>query len=158
MQHPLDSIRTHLARTYGGKKAFVAAIFHAFRFYSGALNDYAQIDWRRVSRVIFVCKGNICRSPFAEHRFHALGAKVQSAGLEADPGKPANEQAAKVAARHGVDLTPHRSSHVSQLELTENDLLVAFEPAHADALRKLSTPQSQFQVTLLGLWSPAARM
>ena len=158
MQYSFEKAGNYIAYSFGGKRAFVAAIIHLIRLYAGALRRYAQIDWRRVSRITFVCKGNICRSVFAEYRFRPSGVNTRSAGLDADPGKPANERACNVAIRRGVDLTPHRSTHVSQLDLNESDLVVAFEPAQADALRKLLAHQSRCQITLLGLWAPAAPM
>lgn len=158
MRHPLKIIGNHLSRSFGGKKAFIATGFHGVRYYCGAFHDYIHVDWRRVSRMIFVCKGNICRSPFAEYRLRALGASAISAGLDAECGKPANECAANVAKGLGVDLAPHLSTNVSELELFDGDLIVAFEPKHADILRKLFAHQPAVQVTLLGLWSPTPWM
>ncbi|HJW26633.1 MAG TPA: hypothetical protein VJ576_17180 [Rhodocyclaceae bacterium] len=149
-----DPFSTYLARTYGGKKALGLAVWHSSRACLGALDRYKAVDWERVSRVIFVCKGNICRSAFAGRRFRAYGVGVASAGLEADPGRPADPRAAKVARRFGADLGDHRSAHVADLELAPGDLFVAFEPDHGDRLRQLALLQPGVQVTLLGLWSP----
>lgn len=143
-----------LSRTYGGKRAFVRMIWYLLRYRVGNLDDYKRIDWRQVSRVIFVCKGNICRSPFAEQCLRAAGIATLSAGLDAQPGRPVDTGAARVAARRGISLAHHRSLHVSSLELAAGDLLVAFEPDHAKRLRQFSAGRPGIQVTLIGLWSP----
>lgn len=151
-------IDNYLSRTYGGKKALGLAVWHFSRSCLGTLDPYKRIDWQRVSRVIFVCKGNICRSAFAGRRFRTFGIKVASAGLEAAAGKPADPQAVKVARRFGTDLCGHRSTPVAELQLADGDLFVAFEPEHGDRLRQFSAHQPGVQVTLLGLWSPLPGM
>jgi protein-tyrosine-phosphatase len=62
--------------------------------------------------VLFMCTGNICRSPMAAGLFaahavgHALPCTVRSAGLLAE-GEPAASGAVEVLAARGVDLTRH---------------------------------------------------
>ena len=80
--------------------------------------------------------------------------EVTSAGLDADSGKPADPMAIRTARSFGADLAHHHSTHVSQLELGDSDLLVAFEPEQAERLRQLPACGSGVQVTLLGLWCP----
>jgi len=65
-------------------------------------------------KVLFVCLGNICRSPLAEGIFadkvKKLGLKVEadSAGFETfHRGDPADRRSVAVAAEHGIDLTRH---------------------------------------------------
>lgn len=155
MQYHPNPITDYLLQRYGGKKAFAAFVWHSLGGYAGAFRHYKRIHWYRVSRVIFVCKGNVCRSAFAGSRFSFNGISVTSAGLEAETGKPADVRAAKVARRFGSDLGQHRSTHISELALTDGDLLVAFEPDHAEQLRQLAHPRSGVQTTLVGLWSVA---
>jgi protein-tyrosine phosphatase len=149
-----EALRNHLARDYGGKRAFVTAMWYAARASVGAFRSYRQIRWHEVSRVVFVCKGNICRSPYAEHRFREWGANVVSAGLFADPGKPAALAAQQAALRRGVNLAAHRSRVISELDIADGDLLVAFEPKHAKALKVVACNRTGVQVTLLAIWSP----
>jgi protein-tyrosine phosphatase len=73
--------------------------------------------------VLFVCTGNICRSPLAEgilrDKFRKLGIRgeVGSAGFEPfHAGDRADSRARKVAAAHGIDL----SGHVARLFTTED--------------------------------------
>jgi len=151
-------MQNYLARTYGGKQALAVSIWHTARYYGGGLKRYEQVDFRRVSRIVFVCKGNICRSAYAEYRLRSIGGHAISAGLDADTGKPANDRAMQVAGRFGIDMLEHHSTHISQAELSDRDLLVAFEPSHADALNRLFISKPSIQVTLLGLWAPAPRL
>lgn len=153
MQQVLAAISAYLERTYGGKKGGTLAAWHAFRSGLGALGPFRQIEWAQVSRVVFVCKGNICRSAFAGGRFRYSGVDVVSAGLEADVHKPADPTAIAVASRFGIDLSSHGSIHLQQINLLPGDLLVAFEPDHAERLRQLARIQPGVQVTLLGLWA-----
>jgi protein-tyrosine phosphatase len=75
--------------------------------------------------VLFVCLGNICRSPMAEVALRAQAVKqglaltIDSAGISSQHvGDPADARAIAEAGRHGVDLTRHRARQV-----TEEDFL-----------------------------------
>ena len=89
-------------------------------------------------RVLFVCSGNICRSPFAEAvaRQIAPGTdhEFASAGTIAIEGGPATSTGIAVAAEMGVDLLPHRAAHLSKRMITESDIVYAMEAEHADAV------------------------
>jgi protein-tyrosine phosphatase len=100
-------------------------------------------------RFVFVCAGNICRSPFAEHLARHLGADAVSMGLSADPGKRANEAAARNAATYGVDLSAHRARRVAEAELDPGDLLLGFELWHVQALESLASVRG-CQLRLVG--------
>ena len=65
-------------------------------------------------KILFVCLGNICRSPLAEGimaakvKKHNLDVEVASAGFESfHRGDPADRRSVAVAAEHGIDLTGH---------------------------------------------------
>ncbi|MEM1139072.1 MAG: low molecular weight protein-tyrosine-phosphatase [Pseudomonadota bacterium] len=73
-------------------------------------------------RILFVCMGNICRSPMAEAVFKALAKthgidryfEVASAGTVGwHEGRPANQQTEETLSRHGFDLEGFRSRPVS---------------------------------------------
>lgn len=78
--------------------------------------------------ILFVCIGNICRSPYAEALLREAlgdGVVVESAGIFASPGLPADDGMIEVAAANGLDLTSHRARHVRDLDLESYDLIVA---------------------------------
>jgi protein-tyrosine phosphatase len=83
---------------------------------------------------LFVCKGNICRSPFAEHlalkvrdERRLAGVAFGSAGLHVEKPIPSPENAIQAAKRFGLHLENHRSQSIS-LELVESyDMIIAME-------------------------------
>lgn len=84
-----------------------------------------------IQDVVFVCFGNICRSPYAEVRLRAEleeaggadGIRVRSIGF-LPPGRPSPEVALDAARRRGLDLSEHRSRSISASELREADLVI----------------------------------
>lgn len=84
--------------------------------------------------VLFVCKGNICRSPFAEHLASKLqgegissGMKFGSAGLHVPKPISSPDDAIRAAKRYDVHLENHRSQSIS-LDLVESyDMIIAME-------------------------------
>lgn len=84
--------------------------------------------------MLFVCKGNICRSPFAEHLASKLQGegnrseiKFASAGLHVPKPTSSPEDAILAAKRYGVHLGSHRSQSIS-LKLVESyDMIIAME-------------------------------
>lgn len=110
-----------------------------------------------ISRVIFICLGNICRSPLAEgyarQRLSSLGLPVSVAsagtishhrGAGADPGSIA------AASRHGIDLAGHCARGVSDRDFAEFDLVVALDSRNlADLARRCPASHQHKLVRLL---------
>jgi protein-tyrosine phosphatase len=120
--------------------------------------DYLKaVEFSRVRRLVFICKGNICRSPYAEVRARMLGAQTVSGGLEAAGDKPANDTAIHVSRGRGVDLTKHVSQNVSSMKFDTSDLIVVMEPSHLRGAAELAT-RSGAQHTLAGLWCSSPRV
>jgi protein-tyrosine phosphatase len=140
-----------LADGYGGKRAFVKYLASRAEATLGRHAALRGVDLADVNRLVFVCKGNICRSPFAEERARAWGIRAGSAGLDADPGRPAAPRAVEAARRRGIDLAAHRSRTLDEVDLRPTDLVVAFEPDHALRLRAMLPADRR--LTLLGLYA-----
>jgi protein-tyrosine-phosphatase len=94
-----------------------------------------------ISNILFVCIGNICRSPFAQGLFTNLvrqgghkGFHAESAGLLALPGNSATFLAQKVADEYGVDLAGHRAKGLSQVLVDWSELILVMEKSHKDEL------------------------
>jgi protein-tyrosine phosphatase len=90
----------------------------------------------RVTRVLMVCMGNICRSPTAEavlrHKLHAAGlhdtVKVDSAGTHAwHAGAPPDTRSVAHAARRGYDLSALRARAVEDEDFERFDLILAMD-------------------------------
>jgi len=107
--------------------------------------------------VLFVCKGNICRSPFAEHLASKLqleGGKAEirfgSAGLHVPKPTPSPEYAIRVASQFGVDLEKHRSQSISLDLMESNEMIFAMEVWQYEHLQALF-PQYRKKLFLLPL-------
>ncbi len=96
---------------------------------------------RETKNILFVCFGNICRSPFAEGLFTKLAAQTgqkdllaDSAGLFALPGNSATSLAQRVAIEHDVDLSGHEAKLVSKALVKWSDLILVMEKSHIKTL------------------------
>jgi protein-tyrosine-phosphatase len=86
-------------------------------------------------QVVFVCTGNVCRSPMAEFLFrHRIGEdsgwKSQSAGVFAGSGMPASHASIEVLADWNIDLTPHRSQPLTRELAATSDWIVVMTDQH----------------------------
>lgn len=91
-------------------------------------------------RVVFLCHGNICRSPYAEAAFRAAlpaelreEIRVCSAGFHKS-GRPSPEEARLEAASRGLDLSEHRSRLLDRETVEVADLLVVMDARQARRL------------------------
>jgi protein-tyrosine-phosphatase len=96
---------------------------------------------KQISNILFVCIGNICRSPFAHKLFTKLmrqeghnGFYADSAGLLALPGNSATFLAQKVAVEYGVALAGHKAKRLSQKLVDWSELILVMEKFHKDEL------------------------
>ncbi|MDX6769470.1 MAG: low molecular weight protein arginine phosphatase [Elusimicrobiota bacterium] len=91
-------------------------------------------------RLLFVCTGNTCRSPMAEHLFLRLAREAglpwtaSSAGTAAAAGMPLSRGAAAVFAARGIGPVAHRARRVDAALLREADAVYTLERAHRDEL------------------------
>lgn len=144
--------------THGGKRALLRSVLYGTAAALGGARRYRDIEWSKVQRLVFLCKGNICRSPFAAAVARQRGLPAISAGVNAAKGSPAAPGAVVEADKFGVDLSLHRATSILDLDLTADDLLIGFEPFHIDQLRSSGRSASGYQVTLLGVWLRPANL
>jgi predicted ATP-grasp superfamily ATP-dependent carboligase/protein-tyrosine-phosphatase len=115
------------------------------------LQTAARTELRRADRVLFVCKGNIGRSPFAAAIARELlgdGQEIASAGfLEAGRRSPADAVAA--AAAWDVDLTTHRSRAVSAELVQQSDAIFVFDQLNYSRMAA-RFPEARDRLHLLG--------
>lgn len=141
---------------FGTHRGFIRLLLAQIEDSTGSYRGFKQIHWGRVKRVVFVCRGNICRSPYAERRSATYGLPTASFGLSARAGTSADPSASRIAARRGIELANHRACAASDFEFASNDLLVHMEPRQARGMLH-RPPAVPCQVTLLGLWSQPRR-
>jgi protein-tyrosine-phosphatase len=120
----------------------------------------AQVELERLKprSILFVCHGNICRSPFAAAAFLrscapeiARGINVTSAGF-IGPKRSPPSAALTAASRFGVDLSAHRSALITSENLRAADLIVVMSQQQARGIRA-RVPPSTF-VLMLGDLDP----
>lgn len=86
------------------------------------------------SSILVICTGNICRSPYGEHRLRQEmpTIKVSSAGIAVEKsllvGQAADSQAISVALDFGVDVSQHKAKQVTQKLIDEHELILCMEP------------------------------
>lgn len=94
--------------------------------------------------ILFVCSGNIMRSPFAEGCLRKVIAdigvhsvEIASAGTLGIEGRPADPAARTLALERGFDLQSHRSHGLTVRDLARADVIVVMEQAHKDHIEAL---------------------
>ena len=126
-----------------------------------------QRDWRPTVRnaanVVFVCHGNIIRSPLAAAAFAreatVRGRRVQvsSAGLSAVAGKPADPRAADSAEERGLPLESHRARPLDAAQVAAADAIFIMDPLNLGRILA-RFPDAADRVFLLGGCRPDGRM
>jgi protein-tyrosine phosphatase len=106
-------------------------------------------------RALFVCKGNICRSAYAEAAAGrtaapAAGWTFFSAGLAATPGTGSPITAIRVARARGIDLSRHRSQSLDAFDPRQIDVVFVMEPLQT-LHPALDSFRSQLPVLTLGM-------
>jgi protein-tyrosine-phosphatase/predicted ATP-grasp superfamily ATP-dependent carboligase len=140
-----------LARTTAGKLA------HRL---PGTLARQRRRGWRALHRlrggdpeprVVFVCAGNICRSPFAAELARQSAPRtwrLESAGTLPVVDRASPNEAVTAAREHGIDLLRHRSRHLDR-DLVNADLLVVFDDNNVAAVTK-RYPEAVSRMVKLG--------
>jgi protein-tyrosine phosphatase len=112
-------------------------------------------------RVLFVCLGNICRSPLAEGAFRAeaerlgLDVEVDSAGTgDWHVGQPPDRRAQAAALRKGVDISGQRARQVRAADFDRFDHIVALDTHNLADLLALRPRGSRARVSLLLDFAP----
>jgi protein-tyrosine phosphatase len=119
-----------------------------------------------MQRLLFICSGNICRSPTAEGVMHSLIAEagledqieVDSAGIGGwHAGERADPRSREAAARRGIEITSI-ARQVTAADLDEFDLVLAADRGHRRDLLRLagSDPDRRQRIRMLREFEPAS--
>ena len=116
-------------------------------------------------KILFVCLGNICRSPTAEGVFRALAAReapdlkleIDSAGTAGyHVGEAPDRRTREAAARRGYDLSMLRARAVQPRDFEHFDLILAMDRENLRALERASPEQTRDRLRLFLEFAPAA--
>ncbi len=110
-----------------------------------------------VARILFVCMGNICRSPTVEAVARVefaragLAVEVDSAGTEDyHVGDAPDPRAIRVGAAHGYDLAALRARQVCRDDFVRFDRILAMDRVNLRALRRFQSPGARDARLFLG--------
>ncbi len=100
----------------------------------------------RPVKVVFVCWGNICRSPIAERVAERMAADAGVDGVEftsaatsrEEIGAPIDPRARAVLSAHGYRADDHAAHQVTAEEIAGADLVIAAEPIHVDRMLRIA--------------------
>lgn len=116
-------------------------------------------------RVLFVCMGNICRSPTAEGVFRrlvlarapGLDVEIDSAGTHGyHVGDPPDSRAIAAARRRGIDISALRARMVEERDFARFDLIVAMDRLNREVLLDRSPDAYRSRIRLLTEFAPAS--
>lgn len=117
-----------------------------------------------MTSVLFVCMGNICRSPTAEGVFRSYveksglqdSVKIDSAGTHAyHSGEPSDSRAIAAAARRGFSLSEIRARRIEDEDFETFDYVIAMDIENLENLRARAGEQHQSKVSLFLEFSSA---
>src|SRR6478609_1957759 len=114
------------------------------------------------TRILFVCAGNICRSPLAEGILTDIAEKagrldefdVDSAGTGGwHQGSPPDRRSVAVATRHGIDISGQRARRVTDRDFASFDLILAMDKDNLEYLRSRSPASSLGKIHLFDAYT-----
>ena len=104
-------------------------------------------------KIVFLCYGNICRSPLAAGLAQQRlgGVNIASAGFHQQEGRSCPEKIRRIGNSFGLDLSGHRSRRVTHELLANADLVIAMDKENLDRLHH-EFPEILDRTTLLGFF------
>ena len=111
-----------------------------------------------MQRILFVCMGNICRSPTAEGVFRRIAERrgiaerfhIDSAGTgNWHVGNPPDQRACEAARERGIDITDLRARQVDPADFERFDLVIAMDHSNRLALYELAGETHRSKVRLM---------
>lgn len=135
---------------------FFSSLYANFRLYE-RMHQSTIMDHNKKIKVLFVCMGNICRSPTADavFRYHVKAAgvdhliEVDSAGTHAyHIGNPPDERSQRTAMRRGYRMDDLRARSVEARDFEEFDFILAMDKDNLRLLQQRSPHQHHEKIRL----------
>ncbi len=111
--------------------------------------------------VLFVCLGNICRSPLAEAALRmqaseaGLGLVTDSAGTgDWHAGSAPDPRAQATALHHGIDISGLRARQITSADFSAFTHIFALDHANLREIERMAPPQATAEIALLLDWVP----
>ena len=110
------------------------------------------------NKILFVCMGNICRSPTAEGAFRSIvdnknlsqNFDIDSAGTHAyHIGKSPDRRALQAAIDNGVDLSKQRARQVHESDFYYYDYIIAMDSDNLEILKSMCPKESNSKIELM---------
>ncbi|WP_157014488.1 low molecular weight protein-tyrosine-phosphatase [Mesorhizobium xinjiangense] len=107
--------------------------------------------------ILFVCLGNICRSPLAEGVFRAEWQRIAvaplldiaSAGTGAwHAGAPPDPRSVEIAAANGIDISGQRARRIDVRDFDRHDLILGMDRTNVETLRAMAPADGRAQIHL----------
>ncbi|ORJ63402.1 polysaccharide deacetylase family protein [Geothermobacter hydrogeniphilus] len=153
MSHMGELVYGHGRRTGRvGRRVFLRSQLRKLALSLGQYSRFREIDPGRIKRLVFVCRGNVCRSPYAEKVAQRLGFPAVSCGTEVLHSSPAEQMAVRAALMRGEDLSEHMSKSIFDNNFQYTDCLIVMDPSQIQVAQKVAD-RVNCQVSLLGMWN-----
>lgn len=146
---------------YNNLKLIKYNLKDVYLYFNSQKIEYPIIP-KYVKSILFVCKGNICRSPFSEY----IGNKIalerslksvvsRSAGLQVPISLSSPHEVLEVAEKFGVNLDAHKSIGITKILAESSDIIIAMESWQVIRLREMF-PMYGDRIFLLPLFEKKA--
>jgi len=116
-------------------------------------SEYPVTKKKDAASILFVCMGNICRSPLAEGVFRHMTAQsddlkielqIDSAGTHAyHTGEPPDTRAVAAAKRRGIDISMLRARAISEADFANYDIIIAMDRENHALLKRRFNPRAR---------------
>jgi protein-tyrosine phosphatase len=141
-------------------KGFSRNIIDSLEYYTGSGISFFRSSPMlnmKISKIIFVCKGNVCRSAFAEHRLKFLldqnKVHIDSCGIDADQGQFPPQDSVSVAAEFSCSVAERRAKKLDECDIEGADLILPMEYWQYKRLLQLY-PGKKENIVLLRSFAP----
>jgi len=147
----MEYITSLICNRFGSKRGLLTSFIYKVLYFTGFFKKFTHLECVSIKRIVFICSGNICRSPFAEQLARSSKFDVISYGIDCRGGDRADCRVLNYVNARGENLDGHVTQNISAFEEGRSDLIVFMEyPQYGQYLNRVGSRGAQ--ITFLGLW------